>query len=150
MSLVTLNWTSLWSGMEISPLISLLASEVRGDMGPRSMIPGGRIGSAGGKSGGPRALCFSAIACSISSLLCLQPFFTSAGLSGLAVASASRLIPDSTVAGASRSTGASFGFTAQLPKVTGCTQARRGPDAAIPESPRLASPPNPIFFFGHV
>lgn len=40
MSLVTLNWTSLWSGMEISPLINLPASEVRGDMGQRSMTPG--------------------------------------------------------------------------------------------------------------
>lgn len=39
MSLVTLNWTSLWSGMEISLLISLLASEVRGDMGPWTMAP---------------------------------------------------------------------------------------------------------------
>lgn len=40
MSLVTPNWISLWSGMAISPLISLPASEVRDDMGPRSMFLG--------------------------------------------------------------------------------------------------------------
>lgn len=40
MSLVTPNWTSLWSGMEISPLISLPASEVRHENGPRNVFLG--------------------------------------------------------------------------------------------------------------
>ncbi|XP_040143115.1 plexin-A3 isoform X4 [Ictidomys tridecemlineatus] len=90
-SMVTLSWTSLLSGMEISPLTSLPASE---------------------------------------------PSCTSAGLSGPTVASASRLTPASTVAGASQKTGASCGPIAQPPRPTGCTQARRGPGVATHASSR--------------
>lgn len=126
MSMATLSSTSPWSGTEASPSTSLPPSEVRAGQG-EELASGGR----GGTSWGQVQQC----------PLCPQPSCTSAGRSGPAVASASRPTPASTVAGASRSTGASCGPTARPPRPTGCTRARRVLAAATPASPRWVSLP---------